>query len=208
MPLEAFIEHHTYSSVDPTTIQLMERNLSPLLGRRSRQHALRFEDVRLRGRIGTYQISTSAIPTAEPYYTDCSAIKPFATLTSRIEHEFKWRESQPPDDLLKRLGRPFRAGTKWIELVYRAADVPDTAVRDKKPFIAIPTRIESAGHWAYWPDRDTLSNFALDLATDGQGFPEVIHRPVDAKQLLRDAIVWPLPTRADWSQPNSPFHGP
>lgn len=110
------------------------------------------------------------------------------------------------DPLLKGLGLTFGPGSYWIELVYSSEYARFAAMPERELHLGIPTRLESAGNWAFRPDRDSppRTNFALDLTNGNRGRPEIIHERLDAG-LLQDLIVWGKPTESDWSHPSSPL---
>ena len=202
MRLDVFIRNHSTSPSTPATEQRYRSLLSPNFSQGARQNFWKSTELGMwHGRVGSYP---AVIGDTERYKIWCENIKPFATFTDDLEIEYDRRKT--PGRLLQRLGISFVDGQYWIELVYQARSAAYFSEGNPILRLAIPTHLESAGNWAFIPDRDALdiSNHARDLATGSQGLKEIIHQRVDATALV-DAIVWQEPTKCDWTHPNSPY---
>jgi hypothetical protein len=203
MRLEDFITRHTYATV--ATLDLVKRFrdlLSPKFSPGARQQVRKNNALGLwHGRIGSYFAPIGDIVSRKMW---CDGIKPFATLTVDIEQNYDRGGS--PSRALQKLGLPFRSGEIWIELIYPAINAAYQNIGASKPELAIPTHLESAGNWAFVPDRDSaeLTNHARDLASGDTGAKEIVHQLLDIPQLF-DAVVWGESTESDWTAPDSPF---
>jgi hypothetical protein len=202
MRIETFVRNHTTAPPTDSALKDFRENLSPEFTRSARQACWRTNELGMwHGRLGSYPAFAGA---AEKYSVWCENIKPFATLTNDIDvsHDRKG----PPCRVLQLLGIPFASGQYWVELIYAAKFAAFHRKDDLSLRLAIPTQLESAGNWAFVPDRDpdNSTNHARDLKTGFRGMKEIIHERV-AVAALDDVIVWGAPTNADWTQPSSPF---
>jgi hypothetical protein len=205
MTLEAFVRHHADDDFSESARDRFIDRLAPHYSRRARKNARDHRDLgSWHGTIGTYSSPTPAtLPAIIPYARDCPSVKPFSTLTYELEKRFE--RDEPPDSLLSALGMTFKPNSFYIELIFCTQHVRFYRPADHHNFVAIPTCIEAAGNWAFRPDRDEppVTNYALDIGSDGRGLPEIIHQPI-ACATIDDAIVWPSPTMGNWAD-RSPF---
>lgn len=200
MTLEAFIKFHTNEEYSSATRDRFIQRLAPCYSRRARENVRRNGELgEWHGKLGTYSGPTTSGPTLlQTYARDCPSIKPFSTFTYEITRRFD--REQLPDNMLRALGLVFDINTHYIELIYCAEHVRFFRDSDRRRYLGIPTCIEAAGNWAFRPDRDSppVTNFALDLATERRGLPELIHLPIEYSA-IEDAIVWPAPTGSSWA---------
>ncbi len=186
MPLQRFVRAYTTLAYNNALLERLRKDLS------SQRKKYATADT------ASDAARMAALGTMSGLIGFCEAGKPFATLTSRVD---AYNRHGSPDRLLQALGLMFEKDIHWVELIY-----PADAVRRLPLPISIPTHLESAGNWAFCPDRDDPmeTNFAVDLRTGGRGLPEIIHHAVEIG-VLYDLVVWGEPTAGDWSEPSSPF---
>jgi hypothetical protein len=202
MPLSVFIRNHTDEDSSASLIDRFRDRLSPRLTKTIRRNS------KIAGELAEWHGSVGSYPDTRgrsiKYTAWCARIKPFATLSEIVEASYD--RLSAPDRILQQLGIPFSSGEYWIELTYAAQNAAFFSPTDRKRHLAIPTPTESAGNWAFRPDRDGMrtSNYARDLKTGDRGLPEIVHELFDI-ELLDDFLVWDLPTTTDWPNPTSPY---